>query len=405
MTQDMAVVDSNHIDYEVDIMLHSVRSFCAPRVIVCRWGASGAVGEIVSTLGKRALLVTGAKSARESGVLARIQGHLTAAGVSVVVFDRAGHEPTTDLVDEARRTARNEQCDVIVALGGGSVLDLGKATAGLFYSTRTTHDHMASDGEIPERRLPWVALPTTAGSGAEATPNAVLTDVPTGIKKSLRSWNWLADAAIVDPELTLSLPPEVTAYTGMDALTQAIESFTSRGATPLTDGISLEAARIIGENLLPAYLHGEDGQARESMAWGSLMAGIALANARLGAVHGFAHPVGVHCQIPHGMACAILLPWVMEYNFDVAGDKYARLARSLHLVGTSTSTPEAAEALIQFIRKLNRDMGIPAKLAAVGLTKDLIPKIVDETMPSGSLAANPRKATREDLVAILEKNL
>ncbi len=368
-------------------------------------GAVASVGRIAKTWGERALIITGARSAKTTGALDAVCQSLKAAGVSVVIYDKVGHEPTIRLVEEARALARSEQCDLMIGLGGGSPIDTAKCAAGLFYSPEPVASHFRDGLEPPDRALPWIAVPTTAGAGAEATPNSVLIDEETKIKQSLRSWRWLAKAAIVDPQLTVSCPPTVTAYSGMDAFTQAVESYVSRHATPLTEAISFEAALQVAKALPRAYENGADLEARTAVAWGATMAGIALANARLGAVHGFAHPVGAFYSLPHGMVCAILLPWVIEYNLDVAAPKYARLARALDVTAPASSDECAARDFLAYVRELNARLGIPAKLGEVGLERDRIDEIVKHTLPSGSLAANPKDVPEEDLKAMLAAQL
>lgn len=382
-----------------------VHYFRTPQQVICGFGALARLGEVAASLGPKVLVVTGARSAVASGTLDRVRACLIDAGLKVHVMAAVASEPTDTVIDEIREALKRESCSGVVAVGGGSALDAGKAAAGLYYSEASTHLHMVDKAEIPATGLPWIAIPTTAGSGAEMTPNAVVTDTVTGIKKSLRSWTWLAQAALVDPELTYTMPSAVTAGSGMDALTQAIESYTSRGATPLTEAISLEATRRIANHLLRAYTNPKDAEAREAVAWGSMMAGMALANARLGAVHGFAHPVGTHCGLAHGTACAVMLPSVIQFNAPVAGEKYARLAHALGLVPAGAEPEQGTEALLRFVRDLNSRLGIPERLGDAGLTADMIPAIVAETLPSGSLAANPRKADAADLTALLQSHL
>lgn len=364
-------------------------------------GAVRMVGPIARRCGARALLVTGARSAKASGALDTVSESLQEAGVEVVLYDRVGREPTLGMVDEARQLARESACDLIIGLGGGSPIDAAKAVAGLFFSPRPTAAHFEGRVSLPDKTLPWIAIPTTAGAGAEATPNSVLINEETKVKKSIRSWAWLAKAAIVDPALTVACPKSVTAASGMDAFTQAVESYTSRHATPLTEGISLRAALEIARGLPRAWEDGGDIEARTAVAWGATMAGIALANARLGAVHGLAHPVGTLCGLPHGLACGILLPAVIEFNLDVAAPKYARLARELGAAGETSSTEAAARAFLAYVRELNARLGVPASLGEAGLTREMIDEIVEQTLPSQSLAANPKPASREDLRAIL----
>lgn len=382
-------------------MIPSRSVFRTPGEVYFGPGAVAEVGGIARRLGRRALVVTGARSSKESGALESVRRSLIEAGVEVVLFDRIDREPTLSMVEEARSLARSEECQVIVGLGGGSAVDAAKCAAGLFYSPSEVTEHFDGLAEIPEEALPWIAVPTTAGAGAEATPNAVVTDERANVKKSLRSWRWLAKAAVVDPELTLACPPRVTAYSGMDAFTQAVESYTSRHATPLTEAVSYEAALQVAKDLPRAYQDGSNLEARTAVAWGATMAGIALANARLGAVHGLAHAVGTSCNLPHGLVCAILLPWVIEYNLDVAGEKYARLAHALGAAGESEPAGEAARSFAAYVRHLNARLGIPEALGEVGLRREMIPGIVAESLPSGSLAANPKRATPQDLEALL----
>ena len=379
--------------------VHAV--FRTPQQMHFGAGIASRVGALACRYGRRALLVTGARSAKASGALDAVADSLREAGVDVVLYDKVGREPTLTMVEEARQLARRERCEVIVGLGGGSAIDAAKCAAGLFYSPEEVAAHFEDRVPVPGEALPWIAVPTTAGAGAEATPNAVLTDERTLVKKSLRSWEWLAKATVVDPLLTVSCSRSVTASSGMDAFTQAVESYTSRHATPLTEGLSFEAAVRIARGLPRAWEDGADVEARTAVAWGATMAGIALANARLGAVHGFAHPVGSLCGLPHGFVCAILLPAVMEYNLDVAAVKYARLAKELGLASAGTPAEEAARALVAFVRELNAQFGIPATLGAAGLKKEMIDEIIAQTLPSGSLAANPKAVPEEDLRAIL----
>lgn len=367
--------------------------------------AAALAGAVVRGLGRRAAVIAGGRSARGSGALDTVEASLHEAGVAAAVFFTPAGEPTVAGVEEARAFAREHGADVIVGVGGGSALDTAKAAAGLFFSEHPVARHFSGQAPLPPRPLPWVGVPTTAGAGAEMTPNAVLTDEETNVKKSLRDWSWLAAAALVDPLLTRSCPPRVTAFSGMDAFVQAVESYTSRLATPLTEAVSLQAAAAVARGLLPAFRDGRDVEARTAVAWGASMAGMALANARLGAVHGFAHPVGTHLGLPHGLACAILLPAVVEYNMRAVGAKYARLAREIGAAAADASDEDAAAAFLEYVKKLNAALGIPARLGEAGLKPDMIDDIVAQTLPSGSLAANPVDVPEEDLRALLLQQL
>lgn len=356
--------------------------------IITGCGALGQLAVNVSELGRVALLVTGRHAMRRTGVADRATVELETAGCRVAVFDQVPPEPTTCCVDEGRTIFRESGCDVVVGIGGGSVIDVAKAIGGLACAEATTATYF-SGRALPDRGAPVVAVPTTAGTGAEVTFNSVLVDPTVPVKQSIRGDVLLPRVAIVDPELTVSMPPEITARSGMDALTQAIEGYWSIGATPITDALAIQAIELIGGNLLRAYQAGNDLSAREAMAYGSLMAGMCFANARLGAVHGLAHPLGVRYRIAHGEVCAILLPHVMRLNRPAAAAKYDRISR---IVG-GDAADFAADLLVR--------LGLPTTLKHVGLRRADFDGIVAESMPSGSLKANPKKVAEDDLIAIL----
>jgi alcohol dehydrogenase class IV len=286
----------------------------------------------------------------------------------------------------------------VIGVGGGSILDLAKAVAGLMIPNRkSVRDYFYGEA-ITERGIPWVAVPMTSGTGAEATPNSVLSDGKI-LKQSIRGdRSWLAKLVILDPQLTVSSPPNVTAYSGLDALTQAIESYTSKKATVLTEPYSFTAAKLIAKSILVAYEHPEDEQARTDMASGSLLAGMALANARLGIVHGVAHSIGLHFDVPHGLVCGTLLPWAIVYNQEVCADKYKELVQGM-------GVGNCADDLADWVRKINSHLGIPHSIKAFGVQRDDLKKIVEESMPSGSLKANPGTTSEEDLHEFLLNQL
>ncbi|MFH0963071.1 MAG: iron-containing alcohol dehydrogenase [Planctomycetota bacterium] len=338
-------------------------------------GAIRELGREAARLGSRALLVTGRRSLAAGGKLDSILVGLNEAGVETSVFREISGEPDVVDVDRAREAAKRIRAEVILAAGGGSVMDLGKATGALAGEEEPTRVFHA--GKTTERTgLPVIACPTTSGSGAEVTPNAVLGDKETRMKKSLRVEGLLPRVAIVDPELAASGPREVTASAGMDAFTQAVESFLSIKGSPMTRALSREAAKLIAGNLARVVEDGSDLEAREAMSWGSLLAGIALANARLGAVHGIAHPLGALYGLPHGVVCAALLPHVLEIN-RAARDPYRELARAL------------GEDPAELARKLLEKVGLAADLKGLGVKREDWGRIVEESLPSGSLAANP----------------
>lgn len=367
-------------------------TFTTPGRIVTGWDCREQLSGIAPGLGRRALLVTGPTALRAAGTTERLAGLLGASGVEVTLFERAEPEPTVETVDLGREAFRRGRCDLVVAAGGGSAMDVGKAIAALASGVAPTADYY-SRRPLPEKFFPCVALPTTAGTGAEVTPNSVLTDPAGGVKQSIRGPSLAPAAAVVDAELTVSCPPDVTASAGMDALTQAIESHLSRHATPLTDALAVHAVKLVWGNILVAYRNGQDRPAREGMACGALLAGMALANARLGAVHGMAHPIGHRYHLRHGVVCAALLPHVLRFNRESAAEKYEILA------GIFGSDPADAAA-----RLLGR-LDLPQRLSPAGLAKSDFDAIAAASMPSGSLKANPRPVTEDDIKAMLSQLL
>jgi len=365
-------------------------TFTTAGEIITGTGSVEQLGQVASCLGRRALLVTGRKALRAAGTTERLIGILAAGGVAVVPFEQVEPEPTVRTVDRARALLREADCDVVVAVGGGSAIDVGKAAAALADAEAPTGEYF-SDLPVPAEGRPCIAVPTTAGTGAEVTSNSVLTDPDRQIKQSIRGPGLMPEAAIVDAALTVSCPPEVTASAGMDAMTQAVESYFSRLATPLTDALALMAARLIWPNLPVAYENGQDLSAREALAYGSLLAGMALANARLGAVHGMAHPIGYLCGIPHGVVCAALLPHVLRFNRQTVGHKYRLLSGICH--------GDAADAVERLLERL----GLPRRLSELGLREELFDRIAEESMTSGSTKANPRTVTVQDVKAILRR--
>jgi alcohol dehydrogenase class IV len=367
------------------------------------WGLAAELGPLVTEWGRRALLVTGRQALRQAGITERLVAGLRAAGVEVALFEEVEPEPDVTTCDRGRRLCREEAVEVVVGVGGGSVLDVAKVIAGLAKELWPTREYHSGLRQVPpalgapkggrastEAGLPLITVPTTSGTGAEVTPNAVITDRETRTKKSIRHDSFLARVAVVDPELTVPLPPSVTAHSGLDAFVQAVESYSSKYAWPLTEGLSLRSAGLIATCLRQAYHEGRDRDARTAMSAGSLLAGIALANARLGIVHGLAHPLGVRLGLPHGLLCGVLLPFAIELNREAAREKYEVLAR---VTGMDVA---------EFTRSLLREFGIPMDLRGAGLHRSDFADIVAEAMDSGSTKANPKQVSEADIIHILE---
>ena len=318
-------------------------------------------------------------------------------------------EPELDTVRAGTALARRESCDVVIGMGGGSVLDAGKAIAAMITNEGELLDYLEiiGNGKRLSRRPAWfIAIPTTAGTGSEVTRNAVLTSPEHRLKVSLRSLYLLPGVALVDPELTYDLPPGLTASTGLDALTQLIEPFVCARANPMPDALCVEGIRRAARSLRRAYANGHDGGARQDMAVASLFGGMALANAGLGAVHGLAGPLGGMFSAPHGALCAALLPHVMEINSRALRDRqpssetlrrYDEVARLL----TGDATAAAGEG-VAWVRQLVGDLKIP-RLGVYGITREHSAEVVEKASQASSMKANPIALTPEELAQILEQ--
>jgi alcohol dehydrogenase class IV len=363
-----------------------------PKIIFGR-GVLSKLGEEASSLGEKALLVTGRQAMRKAGILDRVIQLLLSEGVSTSLFDEVEHDPSLETVSKGIERAKKEKVSLVIGLGGGSTIDAAKAIACLALREGEVEEYQAGKA-IEGPGLPFVAVPTTAGTGAEITNNSVLTNLRKKIKKSIRSPFMIAKVALIDPELTLFCPPWLTAYSGMDALTQAVESFISRVSNPATDTLALQAIEILFFNLPLAVDRGEDIEVREKVTLGSMLSAMAFSNSGLGAVHGLAHPLGAHYGIPHGLACAILLPWVLEYNLEVRREKIGKIAERIGV--------KRAEDVPQAMKKLLEKVNIPPRLKEWKIEEEDIPALVKESRGS-SMSKNPRDLTNEELSNILRR--
>jgi alcohol dehydrogenase class IV len=378
----------------------SKKSFYLPTRVITGLGCRQQLGAQARALGQRALLACSRGAAARSGFLDPLLASLDEAGVSWDLHAQVQGEPTLQVVAEGIDLVREGGHQVLIGVGGGSPMDAAKAIAGMaLLPGRVEEYHQGRKLEGPS--LPLITVPTTAGSGAEVTKNAVLSDPGRHYKASIRSDDWFARVTIVDPELTCSLPPAVTASSGSDALCQAIESYVSIGASPATDGLAGEAIRLIGRSLAPAFRRGDDLEARSGMLYGSLLAGMALANARLGGAHGMAHPLGIRFGIPHGTICGLLLPHVMAHSLAWAEGKYGQVAQWLGADVSDLPAAGAAQQAVEEVRRLLSEIELPLRLRDLGVARSDFPLIIEESLPSGSLKHNPRPLGAADLQAIL----
>jgi alcohol dehydrogenase class IV len=359
---------------------------------------------LAAQIGKQAFVVTGRTVERAEMLLGELRKHK----IDFVPFSVTG-EPTTILVKEALQQARQAKTDLVLGIGGGSVLDTGKVVAAMLTNSGQLEDYLEVVGQgkpLTQNPVPYIAIPTTAGTGAEVTRNAVIGVPEYGGKVSMRSPLLLPRIAIVDPELTYSMPPFLTATTGLDALTQLIEADVCNKANPLTDGICREGLVRVARSLRQVYEDGSNKSAREDMALASLFSGLALANAGLGAVHGLAGPLGGIFNIPHGLICARLLPYVMQANVQAlqtrAADsqalvRYGDIAQLL----TGKTSARAMDG-VEWVKELCSGFKLPS-LSEFGLREQDLPAIVARSQKSSSMKGNPITLTDEELMDILKK--
>ncbi len=374
----------------------------ASRIIFGR-GTLKEVAALAAQMGGRILVVTGKNTERATALI----NLLNVTSVRTFDFGITG-EPTIEMIFEGVQLARKRACDVVIGIGGGSVIDGAKAIAALLTNSGDIMEYLEVIGQgkpLTQASAPCIAIPTTAGTGAEVTRNSVLASTKHRVKVSLRSPTMLPDLAVIDPELTYSVPPSLTAGTGLDALTQNLEPFVSLQSNPLTDALCREGLKRIARSLRRAFENGSDTMAREDMAIASLFGGLVLANAKLGAVHGFAGTIGAMFSIPHGMICAGLIPHVMEVNVKALQrkDPLKLLPRYDEVASLLTGTPDAgATDGIDWIRDLCGALDI-ATLSEFGITKAHFPEIIAGAKRASSMKGNPVELTDEELIEILRK--
>jgi len=380
--------------------------FATATRIVFGQGVVQELAALAKPFGNRAMVITGNRRLRHAAIINGLEG----AGFTCNLFAVSG-EPTVSLVREGADLLRAASSNLVIAIGGGSVIDAGKAIAALAANPGDVLDYLEVIGQgrpLPNTPLPFIAVPTTAGTGSEVTRNAVLGSPEQGVKASLRSPSMLPAIALIDPELTFGLPPEITAYTGLDALTQLIEPFVCIRANPLTDSFCRDGLARAARSLAAAYENGRDTEARIGMSYASLLGGLALANAGLGVVHGFAAPVGGMFDAPHGAICAAILPHGMAANIKALRDRapessslirYAEIARIL--TGQPDATPEEGATWVRnFVARLR----IPT-LRTYGIAETHIPALAEKARWASSMKANPLPLTPDELAGVLQASL
>ena len=407
-------------------MLDFCYDFFAPGRISFGWGRRSELASIAVQHGKRAFVVSGSRTLEASGQFGTLLDQVKAAGLDCEQVATISHEPEVDDVDTlvanlVRRGAGTGDC--LIAIGGGSAIDLAKAAAALVTNreSSTVKDYLEGVGAgltIKNPPLPLIAMPTTAGTGTEATKNAVISSYEPAFKKSLRSPLMIPDAVLIDPELSVGLSPETTANTGMDAITQLLESLISNRAQPIPQALCLQGISLAVPAIVEAVENGSSRPAREAMAHAALLSGLSLANSGLGMAHGVAAALGVHAKVPHGLACAVMLPVALQTNREVAQSQLAQAGRTMRqaVQESSLSDPdarklaqdakidhdcEAAEFAIKLVQQLCDRIGIPTTLQQIGVAPEQLPAIVASSR-GNSMNGNPKVLTDDELTALLQ---
>jgi alcohol dehydrogenase len=361
------------------------------------------IGEEAKKLGSKKAMIVTDKIICQTGLLSKVISPLEEMNLAIDIMDEVMPEPPFENLEQMMIQLQGKEYDLLIGVGGGSVLDATKVLSIMLTNQENVRDLVGIE-KVQNAGIPTILVPTTSGTGSEVTYNAIFTDVRDKVKKGIVSPYLLPKVAIVDPELTLTVPPSVTAATGMDALVHAVESYTAIRAGELTDGIALQAIKLISRSLRKAVYNGKDVKAREDMAMGSLLAGISLGNAGVGAVHALAYPLGGKFKVPHGVANSLLLPFVMKYNAVADLEKFAEIAKALGENIEGLSLREAANCTVYALTQLAQDIGIPSSLKDVGVTAEDIPNLAEEASKIDRLLNNnPRWLTVKEIEKIYEE--
>ena len=375
-------------------------SFRAAGEITFGVGSVNQLGAAVRKAGGKKVLVVVDPGFAKTGSFTRVTQSLEREGLSFVLFDQVEPEPRTVIADQGGEVARKERCNFVLGVGGGSAMDTAKAAAVLATNGGQARDYQGLD-KVPRPGLLKGMVPTTAGTGSEVTFTAVFINEEEKKKAGINSPHLYPEMSILDPELTLSLPPAVTAFTGMDALAHAVESYTSKAAHPLSEMFSLEGIHLIGKSLRRAVEKGSNLEARSDMLLGSLLAGIGLANAGVTAVHSLSYPLGGRFRVPHGVGNGLLLPAVMEYNALSLPEKFARIAGAMGEKTEGLSAKNAALLAVESVKGLARDIQVPMRLSDLGIPVSAFPGMAEEALKvTRPLENNPRPVSFEDAIQI-----
>jgi alcohol dehydrogenase len=357
--------------------------------------------ELSKIEGTKALVVTDDVLIKV-GVAQKVLDVLDEAGVEYAVYSDVKPNPTVKNVTDGLQCLKENNCDFVISIGGGSPQDAAKGIAILATNPGDLVEYEGVN-KTANKSLPIIAVNTTAGTASEATINYVITDEKRKVKMVLVDTNSIASVAVNDADLMVDMPADLTAATGMDALTHAIEGYITKGASPFTDMFNLEAIKAVSKNLERAVKDGSDIEAREGMAYGQFITGMGFSNCGLGIVHSMAHQLGGFYDLPHGVCNAILLPYVMEYNAPVTGDKYRDIAEAMGVDTEGMDTEEARAACIDAVKKLSVAVGIPEDFTTLGVKKEDVDQLADFAMVDACTPGNPRDPKKEDMVELYQK--
>ncbi|MDO1476443.1 iron-containing alcohol dehydrogenase [Comamonas thiooxydans] len=379
----------------------SAFNFYIPTRIQSGCGLAKETGKLLKPYGITKLLIVTDPGLRATPVVDVVLQSLKAAEIGYEIFSEVEPNPTTDVLDAAVAFIKQTGCDAVLGLGGGSSIDTAKGVAAMATNPGGILDYEGYE-KLKATPLPLFVIPTTAGTGSECTASTVFTNTQTRFKTVIVSALLLPKLAILDAELTLKLPPEITAATGMDAMTHAIESYVSKQANPISQSMALHAIKLISQSLYKAYVVGSDVQAREDMLVGSLLAGMAFAQSKLGNVHAISHTFGGVFNIPHGIANAALLPYVIDFNIPACPEKFRDIAIAMGQDVSGLSAIDAARAVVKAVIELNAKLGIPSNTKDLGVNLGALPKMIEDSMRSGNVLVNPRITRAHDVKLIIE---
>ncbi|MFM1653152.1 iron-containing alcohol dehydrogenase family protein [Brevibacillus sp. B_LB10_24] len=377
-------------------------TFSVPTKVIFGAGSSRKIGEVLQSYQMKKVFCVFDRGVQSAGIVDRVVSNIHEAGIETILFDKVQPNPEDQTVEQGAALARETDVDGVVAIGGGSSMDCAKAINVLLSNPGQVRQYFGRD-IVSHPTKPLIAIPTTAGTGSEVTDVAVITDTIGLKKKGISGRHVSAAAALVDPELTYGLPPAITAATGMDALTHAIESFVSKEASVPTDLYALQAIEYIFRHLGTAYRDGSNVEARSAMMLGNVLAGMAFNSAHLGLVHAIAHPLSVHCGLPHGVANASVLPYVMEYNAQLktVAQKYGIIAKTIGLGPEGLAEEEASAKLVEAVKRLAETVNIPS-LGQAGVKREQFERIAEDALKEVVLRTNPRETNKEDIIRLLE---